>query len=278
MTPPQTSPSLTRVGHTAAGSRRYRSKAQRPCDLCRARKALCNIPDPARPCQLCDRTGRQCTFLAGTTSRATRSSASNHSADAVDGGADPRQYTASSADNALMEASAGLSPNFEQPSGDGLSIQWSSELEQLGQNETFMQDIPGFWSLPYDDSSMMEAASTVDPTIGNDAMSRPSTQATIDRQDRSTSFIGYSNESDPFLLEHYPYNGADELDFFMVTYRRPSLLGASAGHAPIHFLQSRPQATLQSQEAMAACLTLNNERELLHDLVSVDMGVALLRL
>ncbi len=24
---------------------------------------LCNIPDPTRPCQLCDRTGRDCTFV-----------------------------------------------------------------------------------------------------------------------------------------------------------------------------------------------------------------------
>lgn len=46
-----------------AGIRRYRSKSQRPCDLCRARKVLCNIPDPTRPCQLCDRTGRDCTFV-----------------------------------------------------------------------------------------------------------------------------------------------------------------------------------------------------------------------
>ncbi|OAA80608.1 fungal specific transcription factor domain protein [Akanthomyces lecanii RCEF 1005] len=159
-----------------------------------------------------------------------------------------------------------------------MSIQWSSELEHLGQNEAFMQDIPGFWSLPYDDSSVLGAADAVDPSIGNEAISRPEIQASLNRQDRSTSFIGYSNESDPFLLEHYPYNAADELDFFMVTYRRPSLLGLSAGHAPIHFLQSRPQAALQSQETMAGCLALKNERDLLHDLVSVEMGVALLRL
>lgn len=54
--PPQ--PSATAV----AGTRRYRSKSQRPCDLCRARKVLCNIPKPGQPCQLCERTGRQCTF------------------------------------------------------------------------------------------------------------------------------------------------------------------------------------------------------------------------
>ncbi|RGP69557.1 hypothetical protein FSPOR_4661 [Fusarium sporotrichioides] len=46
-----------------AGTRRYRSKSQRPCDLCRARKVLCNIPEPTRPCQLCDRIGRECTFV-----------------------------------------------------------------------------------------------------------------------------------------------------------------------------------------------------------------------
>ena len=241
------------------------------------RKALCNIPDPTRPCQLCDRTGRQCTFLAGTRSRPPRSSPSSHSADAVDSAADQRQTT-SSADNALIEASAGLSPNFDQPIGDGMSIQWSSEWEHLGQNEAFMQDIPGFWSLQYDDSSVLGAADAVDPSIGNEAISRPEIQASLNRQDRSTSFIGYSNESDPFLLEHYPYSAADELDFFMVTYRRPSLLSVSAGHAPIHFLQSRPQAALQSQETMADCLALKNERDLLHDLVSVEMGVALLRL
>ncbi len=159
-----------------------------------------------------------------------------------------------------------------------MPIQWSSDLEQLGQNEAFMQDMPSFWSLPYDDASMMEAADTVEPGMRNETTSRPDIQATLDRGDRSTSFIGYSNESDPFLLEHYPYSAADELDFFMVTYRRPSLQSVSGGHAPIHFLQSRPQAALQSQEAMANCLALKNERELLNDLISVEMGVALLRL
>src|SRR5688572_8178540 len=52
-----------------AGSRRYRSKAQRPCDVCRSRKVLCNIPDPSRPCQLCERIGRRCTFVGNPSKR-----------------------------------------------------------------------------------------------------------------------------------------------------------------------------------------------------------------
>ncbi|KAM3483491.1 hypothetical protein MY8738_003176 [Beauveria namnaoensis] len=159
-----------------------------------------------------------------------------------------------------------------------MPTQWSLDLEQLGQTETFMQDIPSFWRLSYNDASVADVADIVESGIGNEVPSRPQTQTTLNRHDRSTSFIGYSNESDPFLLEHYPYSASDELDFFMVTYRRPSLQGVSVGHPPIHFLQSKPQAALQNQEAMGSCLALENERDVLNDLVSVEMGVALLRL
>ncbi|XWW93060.1 hypothetical protein V2A60_000988 [Cordyceps javanica] len=282
MSPLETSPPLARITqHPAAGSRRYRSKAQRPCDLCRARKALCNIPDPEKPCQLCDRTGRPCTFVTGTRSRPTRSSPGHHSADGADGFGDQRQYTTSIPYNTQHASGGdppGLSPAFEPQIGDMMPSQWPPDLEQLERNEVFMQDIPSFWPLSYDDTSVVDTTENAEPSLGPDASSRPELQATLDRHDRSTSFIGYSNESDPFLLEHYPYNTADELDFFMVTYRRPSLQPVSAGYPPIHFLQSKPQAPLQNQEAMSGCIALKNEQDLLNALVSFDMGVALLRL
>ncbi|EGX90473.1 fungal specific transcription factor domain protein [Cordyceps militaris CM01] len=274
MSPLHTSPSVAHITHhAAAGSRRYRSKAQRPCDLCRARKALCNIPDPTRPCQLCDRTGRPCTFLAAAKSRPMRASPSRHSADRGDGLSHQGQYTASFAHDAHSALGDGLSPTFVQPLGDMISTPWTPDMPQLGQTEEFMHDMPDFWSFPY------AVAETVATAENRDEIPpRPEARATLNRHDRSTSFIGYSNESDPFLLEHYPYGAADELDFFMVTYRRPSPQNVAAGHPPIHFLQSKPQAPLQNQEAMASCLALQNERHLLNDLVSVEMGVALLRL
>ncbi|KAM3556138.1 hypothetical protein MY1884_005238 [Beauveria asiatica] len=39
-----------------------------------------------------------------------------------------------------------------------MPAQWSPDLEQSGQAETFMQDIPSFWSLPYEDASVADAA------------------------------------------------------------------------------------------------------------------------
>jgi hypothetical protein len=57
--------------NSVVGTRKYRSKTQRPCDLCRARKVHCHIQHMSKPCQLCQRTGRACTFLAKP-SRKTR--------------------------------------------------------------------------------------------------------------------------------------------------------------------------------------------------------------
>lgn len=55
-------PTIDRV----TNARKYRSKVQRPCDLCRSRKVHCNIPYPSQPCTLCERTRRSCTFVEKT--------------------------------------------------------------------------------------------------------------------------------------------------------------------------------------------------------------------
>jgi len=44
-------------------ARRYRSKQQRPCDLCRQRKTQCKIPDSGGACELCDKLSHSCTFV-----------------------------------------------------------------------------------------------------------------------------------------------------------------------------------------------------------------------
>ena len=43
--------------------RKYRSKKQRPCDLCRSRKTQCKILDGDAVCELCKRLDRSCTFV-----------------------------------------------------------------------------------------------------------------------------------------------------------------------------------------------------------------------
>lgn len=43
--------------------RKYRSKKQRPCDLCRSRKTHCRIMGSEATCELCKKLSRQCTFV-----------------------------------------------------------------------------------------------------------------------------------------------------------------------------------------------------------------------
>lgn len=44
-------------------ARKYRSKRQRPCDLCRQRKTQCKLPGSGGACELCQKLGRNCTFV-----------------------------------------------------------------------------------------------------------------------------------------------------------------------------------------------------------------------
>lgn len=52
--------------------RKYRSKKQRPCDLCRTRKTQCKLQGDGVDCELCQRLGRQCSFVVGPVSRKYR--------------------------------------------------------------------------------------------------------------------------------------------------------------------------------------------------------------
>lgn len=52
--------------------RAYRSKKQRPCDLCRTRKIQCKLRAERADCELCQRLERQCTFVLGPVRRRYR--------------------------------------------------------------------------------------------------------------------------------------------------------------------------------------------------------------
>lgn len=92
------------------------------------------------------------------------------------------------------------------------------------------------------------------------------------RREFSTTFIGYSNESDPFALNHFPHNEHDEIDFFRVAYRK-----VSSDH-PLHFLMSQRATAVESQRVVDGCLPNIDSREHLESLVSRNNGVALVKL
>lgn len=61
--------------------RKYRSKKQRPCDLCRSRKTHCRITGSEATCELCKKLGRQCTFVQKPLRRSQNPQASGENID-----------------------------------------------------------------------------------------------------------------------------------------------------------------------------------------------------
>lgn len=108
--------------------------------------------------------------------------------------------------------------------------------------------------------------------------SRASERLSIDQKpSHSTQLIGFSNESDPVSLQHFPYNNLDEVDFFRVTYRKfsaprsPSRNGDISGYPPPSTSykarlgrQSRPaeSSTNVSPRAMIGKVLRNSQMEL----------------
>lgn len=61
------------------GIRPFRSRKQRPCDLCRKRRSRCAIPEQGSACIECLQTGKPCTFLDNPIDRsASGSNSHNH--------------------------------------------------------------------------------------------------------------------------------------------------------------------------------------------------------
>lgn len=293
---------------TPAGARRYRSKAERPCDLCRSRKVLCNIPDPTKPCQLCDRTSRPCTFTTVGSGKAQRVRAANtasreHVSPETGRLSSPQQnepgneeFSAGFANSQFLGSPGDFLPSlgqiFANPgAGVPVDAQWQDAVSHIGDGFA-PQPTSANTGLPEMQMPDLWSMQDIEPPIGN--MDSPATQSSTAPSASSPTatgdlslnltpkmsswFIGYSNESDPFLLEHYPYNTAGELDFFKVRYRRPSPNDVASGWPPVHFLQSQAQYVAEGQEHLVQCIDLHDERQLLKELVDVETGIALLRL
>ncbi|CEH16928.1 hypothetical protein CBOM_03012 [Ceraceosorus bombacis] len=65
----KSSPRMDPVPAGSEGARPYRSRKERPCDLCRRRKGRCIIEEVGQRCQACNAAGKDCTFQMDPTPR-----------------------------------------------------------------------------------------------------------------------------------------------------------------------------------------------------------------
>ncbi|KAH6967030.1 fungal-specific transcription factor domain-containing protein [Fusarium venenatum] len=285
-----------------AGTRRYRSKSQRPCDLCRTRKVLCNIPDPTRPCQLCDRIGRECTFV-GNPNKKPRDRRVRRGVD-VEALQSPSAILAAQTGTSfeaqsyhgngdldetqtpVNETGSGITPIADMLSqpilSDETDINWDLTFNHQDQAFDFLtngelptldyvneQTPPELRNIAHSPNITITAQASTDQSIPVERLSMDQTA------DCSTSLIGFSNESDPFSLDHFPYGSNDEVDFFRVTYRRQE----QQDHGlTIHFLQSQTATAVEGQRVIEKCISPLDDRKYLETLVDRETGVALVKL
>lgn len=299
---------------TVAGTRRYRSKAQRPCDVCRARKVLCNIPDSSRPCQLCERIGRKCTFIGKTRRRQLGKSPSAHASSQSPHHSDsniptevslfpsvsPSQAAAvqppvTHHDDEGFPAQADIqldqdleldvpAPDFTWPILDDNSEAW--KVFNLDDRDLALQEstsafdfLPNFHENEALDDVFLPASQHEDSDTARLPPAELAEPLSVDQKaGYSATFIGYSNESDPFALNHFPYGQREEVDFFRVTYRQISPNDGSKMNRPLHFLQSQKVTAREAEKVVDDCLPKLDDRAHLETIVDRENGVALVRL
>jgi hypothetical protein len=104
----------THPSQLALFPRKYRSKRQRPCDLCRSRKTQCKISSFNAACELCMRLERNCTFVLQPLRKKRRQSETENA-------------TAGERQASLSDRSANALSDVEHPGSDIIDMDFGLE-------------------------------------------------------------------------------------------------------------------------------------------------------
>ena len=310
---------------------------------------MCHIPLPGRPCQLCERTSRQCTFFAEPVKKSGKASSSatrplykgpgNNLQLNGESGSGESARSRLVAILLLVDADASFQAVFDS----GVNSQtenFPDGYNDLGALpvpldilETLVQDVPfdvihsdsGWPALegpecdgafgpdapidvnvlfdPMDSPEDVATCASSDALMGSVAaepMAITSKQSESNfedysfdqHQDFSSQIFGFTNESDPYLLNCFPVDTEDELKFFRLIYRKMEDNGQNTNHTstlpssgevpPTHFLRSHRQTVTHTVEMVDSYLSGGGGSETdaaeLLSLVDLELGSVLIRL
>ncbi|KAH8703573.1 fungal-specific transcription factor domain-containing protein [Talaromyces proteolyticus] len=238
--------------------RKYRSKRQRPCDLCRSRKSVCRILADNSVCELCKKKRKECTFFSqplkkGRLPISTDCGVSDQRQ--ADSTLDVSQcqtgdatwmhdslvfnedmFVASAPSTQIPPFNPGLSSNMSWPfmaSGnvfiekdDYIGSQPATMGDSQGRPGTAssaieLEQIHSRTDSPAIRSQMSDIRGSPSPiTHGGNAMDWPEEFSLETRPGYSSQLIGLSSETDPFLLRNFHYDAFDNYTMRRLIYRK----------------------------------------------------------
>ncbi|KAJ9157396.1 Fungal specific transcription factor domain containing protein [Pleurostoma richardsiae] len=305
---PQPQPQLS---SQPIGSRRYKSRRHRPCDLCRARKVACAI-ETQPPCELCRSKGRPCTFVngPGLRRRPARPAAVPEDGEQRQPGQDEEHQDVQHDAGLMIPVGDFAIPDFDfsfdahdqlpaqgtDGSAGAVSDPFSSIqvlYDQLGPMELGLGDIANSGSAPvYPQHETMETqalqqhpaerqALRLEPQTPDTGSGLLKTITLEHQQRRSYRFVGPSGELDSYLISRRRRNAhlQSESPYTAITYQYTSPLEAStADFQPPSVFTVADTPRLENTEPKLELASVDQLRLKFRKLISNSFARELIRL
>ena len=283
--------------------RRYMSKSQRACDLCRSRKSACRVDKLGSPCRLCSSLGRRCTFDSGPVQRAVRKSqrtdhqsqtgignaGSTGSEDAMDTG-----YSGSmDVGGRLGAPPIALQSPINPSHFDYRSLEdWTTATNQLfAEPLLFSQEmlmpaglepdvttllsqepIANAISEPYLDFELSPAVSLQDSSSERELIFPESYSLDSIPGNVNMQIMGPTSDQDPHIIQYHRYNAQN-----MFTYNRVSYRTVTDRESSVQFEYTRSDHTSVRADDRSNTALLD-EKTKLEKLISPEAGIRLIQL
>lgn len=287
--------------------RRYMSKSQRACDLCRARKSACRIDKDGIPCRLCTAHGRQCTFnsgpiqkpgrsfiprddgrqqfVGGTNGTAVSAHATNSNvADLIEWNeTDPVPHLARSGPSNMevtFDTPNDWSPPNDQLFGDALLFTPEVLMpEDLGQD---FENLKGGHETTTNTSSDSNLDFGLQLSLGNDSLlsllsnesffpESMSLESTV--EDATMQVMGPTGDQDPHLIKYHRYNENNIFKYNRIAYRT-----VKDRESSVHFEYTRSELSPPKFDNQPSQASLSDEKIKLNQIISPETGAKLIEL
>jgi hypothetical protein len=279
--------------------RRYMSKSQRACDLCRSRKSACRTDRVGLPCRLCSSLGRPCTFDSGPLHRPARSSKRPDHQQATGAGSAESAASESILHPHAMDLDGSLvvppvvSLESNSEMGFGRLEDWTPSADQLFADpllfsrdmlmpagfEHDMTALSGGSSManlisePYADFQISPSISIRDSSSESEVILPESCSLDSIAENVSMQIMGPTGDQDPHLVRYQRYNSQNTFTYNRISYR--TVVDRNS-YDQFEFTRS-DHSSIKTNQCLHS-VALLEEKDKLQNLIPLDIGERLILL